>query len=124
VAPSLSLRQLKGTNLCGKSPQGKLTTINAIREAIAKRHGGTIACPLTPGIFSWIAANAAEEQRDKGENNITPYWRTLKTGGLLNDKYSGGVDAQKWRLEKEGHRIVPKDKKFVVANYEKTLVQF
>src|ERR687891_745657 len=41
--------------------RGKLTTIDAIRAALAKKHGTTIACPITTGIFAWIAAHAANE---------------------------------------------------------------
>ena len=70
-------------------PEGKLVSINEIRAALARRHGATIGCPITTGIFAWIAANAAEEQRQKGEKNITPYWRTLKAGGVINEKYPG-----------------------------------
>lgn len=103
-------------------PEGKLVTINEIRSALAKRHKATIGCPLTTGIFAWIAANAAEEQRQEGEQDITPYWRTLKTGGVINPKYPGGVEKQKRFLEKEGHRVIQKGKKHVVADYEKSLV--
>ena len=85
-----------------KVPEGKLLTINEIRTALAKKHGATIGCPITTGIFAWIAANAAEERKQKGEKDITPYWRTLKTGGVINEKYPGGVDAQQKLLEKEG----------------------
>jgi hypothetical protein len=70
-------------------PAGKVTTVNEIRAALARRHGATIECPITTGIFGWIAANAAEEQRQKGNTDITPYWRTLKTSGLINEKYPG-----------------------------------
>lgn len=104
-----------------KVPKGKLITINDIRAALAKKHNATIGCPMTTGIFSWVAAHAAEEQRQNGEKAITPYWRTLKTGGLLNEKYPGGVEAQKKHLEIEGHIIVQKGKKFTVLNYEKAL---
>jgi len=104
-------------------PKGKLTTINEIRAALAKKHGATIGCPITTGIFAWIAANAAEEQRQKGEKDLTPYWRTLRTGGVINEKYPGGVEAQKKLLEKEGHEVVQKGKKYTVVNYEKSLVQ-
>ena len=106
-----------------KVPEGKLTTINEIRAALAKKHGATIGCPITTGIFAWIAANAAEEQRETGEKDITPYWRVLKTGGVINEKYPCGVDAQKKLLEKEGHRVVQKGKKYVVADYEKSLAK-
>src|SRR5438128_10655320 len=38
-------------------PRGKLTTINDIRGLLAKKHGTDIACPITHGIFAWIAAH-------------------------------------------------------------------
>jgi alkylated DNA nucleotide flippase Atl1 len=106
-----------------KVPKGKLTTINDIRVAPAKKHNATIGCPMTTGIFSWIAAHAADEQRQNGEKDITPYWRTLKTGGLLNDKYPGGIEAQKQLVESEGHTVIQKGKKCFVLNYEKTLAK-
>lgn len=106
-----------------KVPEGNLITINEIRAALAKKHGATIGCPLTTGIFAWVAANAAEEERQKGEKDITPYWRTLKTGGVINPKYPGGVEAQKKLLEKEEHKIIQKGKKYVVADYEKSLAK-
>jgi alkylated DNA nucleotide flippase Atl1 len=104
-------------------PTGKLTTINDIRAALAKKHKATIGCPMTTGIFAWIAANAAEEREQSGEKDITPYWRTLKTGGVLNEKYPGGVEGQKLRLEGEGHTVIKKGKKYAVLNYEKSLIQ-
>jgi len=106
-----------------KVPEGKLITINEIRIALAKKHNATIGCPMTTGIFAWIAAYAAEEQRQQGEKNITPYWRTLKTGGVINVKYPGGVEGQKKLLEKEGHQVIQKGKKHVVTDYEKSLMR-
>ena len=104
-------------------PEGKLITINEIRSALAKKHKATIGCPLTTGIFASISAKAAEEQRQEGKKDITPYWRTLKTGGVINPKYPGGVERQKKLLEKEGHKVVQKGKKHVVADYEKSLIK-
>jgi alkylated DNA nucleotide flippase Atl1 len=104
-------------------PKGKLITINQIRAILAKKHGATIGCPITTGIFAWIAAHAAEEARAEGKKNITPYWRTLKTGGVINEKYPSGIDIQKKLLEKEGHKIIKKGKKYVVVNFEKNLVE-
>ena len=91
-----------------KVPHGKLITTDIIRQVLAAKHGTTIACPLTTGIFIWIAANAAEEARKEGEKNITPYWRTLKIGGFLNEKYPGGLEGHKKLLEKEGHEVAKK----------------
>jgi len=106
-----------------KVPEGKLVTINEIRAALAKKHKATIGCPITTGIFAWIAAHAAEEQRQEGKEDITPYWRTLKTGGMINEKYPGGVEGQKKLLEKEGHKVIQKGKKYIVDNYEKSLMK-
>ncbi len=106
-----------------KVPEGKLITINEIRSALARKHKASIGCPMTTGIFAWVAANAAEELSQKGEENITPYWRTLKTGGVINPKYPGGAARQKKLLEKEGHRVIQKGKKQVVVDYTKSLAQ-
>lgn len=108
-----------------KVPKGKLITIGEIRRILADKHGAMYGCPITTGIFSWIAANAAQEELDHGKKDITPYWRTLKTGGELNPKYPGGLDNLKSRLHAEGHKVIQKgrSKKFVVADYEKSLVK-
>jgi len=109
--------------LMKKVPGGQVTTINEIRQALAAKHGATIACPITTGIFAWIAANAADELAFGGEKNITPYWRTLKSGGELNPKYPGGLAEQAARLEKEGHTIEFSKglKTAKVKDYEKKL---
>lgn len=54
----------------------------------------------------------------------TPYWRTLKANGELNAKYPGGVEAQKEKLEAEGHTIIQKGRKnikYYVKDYESVL---
>jgi alkylated DNA nucleotide flippase Atl1 len=105
-------------------PRGKLITINQIREIVAKKHGASIGCPITTGIFVGIAARAAEEAAAEGKINTTPYWRTLKSKGELNEKYPGGVEAQAAHLREEGHTIEPgKGKKPPkVKDFEKALV--
>jgi len=35
-------------------PRGRVTTINDLRGALAKKHRVESACPITTGIFSWI----------------------------------------------------------------------
>lgn len=109
--------------LMQKVPKGKLTTINELRAALAKRHKANFGCPITTGIFAWIAAHAAEEASAEGRKRITPYWRTLKTGGELNAKYPGGIPALKKRLVAEGHKVVQKGKRFLVVDFEKALIQ-
>ena len=101
-----------------KVPKGKLITISEIRQIFAKKHKTAISCPLTTGIFSFIAANAADEEDKK-----MPYWRTLKTGGEVNPKYPGGVEKQKKLLEDEGHKVITKGKRTIVADFEKALYE-
>lgn len=108
-------------DLMRKVPKGRLITINEIRAALAQMHEASIGCPMTTGIFAWIAAHAAEEDAAAGKKRITPYWRTLKSGGELNPRYPGGVPNLKQRLEAEGHTIIQKGKRFFVVDYEQLL---
>ena len=77
---------------------------------------------FTTGIFAWISAGAAEEERARGKKDITPYWRTLKGEEELNPKYPLGIKFQKEILENEGHKIIQKGKKYFVENYQEKLI--
>ena len=102
-------------------PKGKLVTVNDVRAALALKHKADFACPLTTGIFAWIAAHAAAEAESEGARRITPYWRTLKNGGQLNPKYPGGAQAVARKLRAEGHKIAQKGKRVLVVDYEESL---
>ncbi len=107
--------------LMQKVPRGKLTTINELRAALARQYKAEFGCPISTGIFAWIAAHAAEEAAAEGRKRITPYWRTLKTDGELNAKYPGGIPALKKRLHEEGHKVLQKGKRFIVVDFEQSL---
>jgi hypothetical protein len=107
--------------LMRRVPRGKLTTIAELRKALALRHGATIACPITTGIFAWIAAHAAAEAAAANEKDTTPFWRTLKSGGELNPKYPGGISLLKGKLSAEGHKVKQKGKRFVVERFVEVL---
>lgn len=85
-------------------PYGKVITLGEIREYFAKLNEADFTEPITAGIFVSIAAWASYQRSE----NLTPYWRTLKANGELNPKYPGGVEAQKEKLEAEGHTIIKK----------------
>jgi hypothetical protein len=102
-------------------PHGRVTTINEIRKALARRHNVDVTCPITTGIFASIAAHAAAEETESGETNINPYWRTLKAGGELNPKYPGGVEALQKRLEAEGLSVRTRGARVFVDGYESLL---
>jgi hypothetical protein len=104
-------------------PRGRLITLNEICQKLARKHNADYCCTLTTGIFIMTAAHAAEEARGEGVESITPYWRTLKMNGVLNEKFPGGAEAQKNMLEQEGHVLARKGKKYIVNNYETHLVK-
>jgi alkylated DNA nucleotide flippase Atl1 len=73
-------------------------------------------------MFVRIAAEAAHEAAEEGEQGTAPYWRTLKSGGILNEKYPGGVKEQKRRLEEEGHKVVLQGKHHCVLDHDDSLL--
>jgi alkylated DNA nucleotide flippase Atl1 len=85
-----------------KVPAGKVATIADLQAAVAKKHAAEMGCPLTTGIFIWIAAHASEELETKRLGSGAPYWRILKSDGSLNPKFPGGIRRQANRLAKEG----------------------
>lgn len=105
-------------------PKGKLATVNQLRENLARKFHADVTCPLTTGIFLNISANAAEEDLAAGKKRVTPYWRILKEGGMLNPKYPGGCARQAAYLASEGFDITQGHgkEKFLVKDFEKKLV--
>ena len=108
--------------LMHRVPRGRVTTINQIREALARQHRATVACPIVTGIHARIVAGAAGEDLAAGRRRITPFWRTLKDHGEINPKYPGGLVGQRRRLMAEGHRIVVRGNRMFVVGYEGSLV--
>lgn len=103
-----------------KIPAGKVITVGEIRDYFARQAGADFTDPITAGIFVSIAAWASFQRSD----DKTPFWRTLKANGELNEKYPGGVSAQKEMLEKEGQTIISRGRKnikYYVKDYEKSL---
>lgn len=105
--------------LMRKVSKGNLITAGQIREFLAKENNADFTCPLTAGIFINIVAWASYQRKE----DITPYWRTLKTNGELNNKYPEGVELQKRLLEEEGHTIIQKESKYYVKDFESKLIK-
>ena len=101
-------------------PFGKVTTTGDIRVHLAQRHQADFTDPMTAGIFISIAAWASFQR----PAHDTPYWRTLKAGGELNEKFPGGVQAQRALLEAEGHTVISRGRtrlRWYVQNYAQAL---
>lgn len=104
-------------------PFGKVTTVGAIRALFARKNGADFTEPITAGVFVSIAAWASAQRAE----DETPYWRTLKADGELNEKYPGGVAAQREKLAAEGHEIIARGRtniRYYVKDYEKSLFTF
>ena len=99
-------------------PHGKLITVDRIRAFLAARHDADFTCQLTCGIFVNIVAAASFERNGEDE---TPWWRTLKKNGELNEKYPEGIDGQRLRLEMEGHEVFQKGKRYFVKDFAEKL---
>lgn len=103
-------------------PCGRVVTIGKIREYFARQNQADFTEPITAGIFVSISAWASYQRFE----NETPYWRTLKANGELNPKYPGGAEAQKAKLEAEGHAVITRGRtniRYFVKDYEDALFE-
>ncbi len=108
--------------LMKKVPEGRLLTVAQMREYLAKQIGADFTDPMTAGIFVNIVAWASYQRSE----NITPYWRVLKSDGELNAKYPEAVEKQKSLLEAEGHIVITKGNKnikYYVKDYKNSLIK-
>ena len=103
-----------------KVKPGEVITLNDVRALLADRHHVAVACPVSTAIFANMAARAAEElrERDVPVAELTPWWRVLRKGGLLNPKLPGGVQRQAALLRAEGVVSSPLRKELAVYDYE------
>ncbi|BBM89264.1 hypothetical protein COTS27_00960 [Spirochaetota bacterium] len=62
-----------------KIKKGQATTINALREKIAKAYKVDCTCPVSTGIFLRIVVEAAYEEWQDGKplSKIAPFWRII-----------------------------------------------
>lgn len=81
---------------------GHLITPSRIRSRLATRFNADVTCPLTTGIFLNIIAGAAEEQMERGETPVAPYWRVVDEDGTLREKTPFDPERQALRLKEEG----------------------
>lgn len=105
-----------------KVPKGKVLTISAIRDYLARKNDADFTDPITAGIFTSIVAWASYQRKE----NETPYWRILKANGELNPKYPEGIALQKKKLEEEGHTVIAKGRtniRYYVKDYEKNMFE-
>ena len=93
--------------LMKKVPKGKLITVSQMRDYLAKQNNADFTDPMTAGIFINIVAWASYQRNE----DITPYWRTLKSDGELNVKYPEAIELQKNYLKKKDIQLFQKVQK-------------
>ena len=99
-----------------------MITVGKIREFFAKENDADFTEPITAGIFVSIAAWASHQRlKDK-----TPYWRTLKANGELNEKVSRRYPGTESKTGSRGTYHYSKGRKnirYYVKDYENFLFE-
>ena len=102
-----------------------LPKVEKITDKMSKRWGtGTVVIPAPIEVDEMMRKVPAGNLTTINEIRAALAKKHKATIGCpLNKKYPGGAEAQKRRLEREGHTVIKKGKKYAVLNYEKVLVQ-
>jgi hypothetical protein len=88
-------------DVVSRIPRGRVLSVRVLRDTMARRFAADYTCPITAGIFLRIAADAAEEERLDGADDVMPWWRVVRDDGALIDKLPGGVRHQADLLTEE-----------------------
>ena len=91
--------------LINATKKGELLTNDIIRQTLAKEKKVQVTAAIPTGVYLKYVALAAEEEKEMGKSEITPYWRVLKPDGTLNVKFPITVQKLTALLELEGHQI-------------------
>jgi len=97
-----------------KVDQGKIATLEQLKEKIANDFGVQRTCPAT--------LNKALKELSLQEKPIC-YWRVVKKNGELISLFPGGVEGQASLLKKEGLEINFKRKNPIVVSFQAKLVE-
>lgn len=103
-------------------PHGALLTVSMLRQRLARGVQADFTCPLMTGIFYNIIAGAVEEQSTTDQPTLAPYWRVILDNGTLSPKTPAGPERQAERLREEGHSIVERGAKLVVADHQRYIM--
>lgn len=106
--------------LMKRVPPGKLITVGAMREYLAKQNGADFTDPITAGIFVSIAAWASHQRRRIRRPTGGPSRRT----GSSTPNIPAASRPQRQKLEAEGHTVLQKGRKnitYFVKDYQEVL---
>jgi hypothetical protein len=84
-------------------PAGQTRSVVQMRQEMARKAKAHGTCPLTSGIFTRIAAEAAWDEIEAGKplNEVTPFWRIVEPGSALAKKLRCGEAWLKMQREAE-----------------------
>ncbi|TQV66319.1 hypothetical protein FKG94_27390 [Exilibacterium tricleocarpae] len=98
-----------------KIPRGKLASIEALRDKLARVNKVDVACPA--GTMKSIKMAIKDEEK-------LCYWRLIKKDGSLISQFPGGVKEQQRSLLEEGIEVEENKGKPRVTNFDKKLFSF
>jgi hypothetical protein len=64
-----------------------------------------------------------QRKKQRPEEEDHPLLADAENGGILNEKYPGGVEGQRKKLPSEGHRILKKGNKYILEDLADSLVK-
>ena len=101
--------------LVSKIPEGKVATLGALRERIAKKHKVHTACPA--------ATMKSLKEAIKTEKEFG-YWRIVKNDGQFIGQFPGGIDSHMDKLQEEGFDIDNSKKNPILKGFTDSLHNF
>lgn len=73
-------------------PFGESSSLSKMRQDLAKKYQADKTCPVSTGIYLRIVAEAAYQEFENGESNITPFWRVIDKKSKIITKLSCGLN--------------------------------
>lgn len=95
-------------------PRGKTRDVAGLRRHLAAKYKADVACPLTTGIFTRIAAEYAYAQMEEGAlaDTVAPFWRVIDPASPLAKKLACGADfIRRMRAEEGAPSLAPANTK-------------
>jgi len=85
-------------------PEGSSSTLQQMRQDLAREYCAEYSCPITSGIFLRIVAEHAYEELQKGKSvdEVAPFWRIIDSKAPAAKKLTFGMDFLKEQRKNEG----------------------
>jgi alkylated DNA nucleotide flippase Atl1 len=86
-------------------PSGRVLTLGALRDALARQFGADRTCPLLTGMFATILAGAVADDLVQRRQPRWPVWRLVRDDGTLPPRWPLDARYRATLLRQEGVRL-------------------